>query len=622
MVGRFHFVASSLCALFAIATGSTDNEHCGVYLAISTTSTVEDTSWGLFAGKDIPAHSNIGSAEIGITIPHLRANSYVAEEDDEEGQALGRMVDFFEEFFWVPDTVGAKFELQSGRSLAGIPGAGMLASYQSKMTNADWNLTQTYFRPVQGEEPGVAHPTRGANSPFYNIQVISTNDIKAGSEIFIEYGDSWAAHESKDDLTKEDYASVDESVKQMISFFEKHKESLDKDSELEIYKFLTKDVMKAAVGISKSRRISAVLPQDPSDLFKVMEAGGVLKYSDPAVHRTADWLQKYGMCMDNIVAGPSTVPGAGRGAFATRKIPEGGLVAPVPLTHIPDVAVLDMHKLTTSDNGDFVRESDDVISQQILLNYCFGHPQSSMVLFPAGAGAAMINHADEPNAKIVWSKHPNHQKMWLQLEPEVLLDEEHMYIGLVFEIIATRDIAAGEEIFIDYGPEWKAAYKKHVDEWNAKVASGKIAKEWPLRAVDMNAQYHTLQPFKTGAELAKEPYPENVSLKAFIVLEDAEHAGTVTDPKVWYEQEEGKAVHHDNLVDIIVLDRKQLADSSATVPYTYTVLQETAVIEGVPHEVVVFLDKPNTSDQFVEDAFRHYIGIPDDIFPQGPWRNM
>ena len=251
-----------------------------------------------------------------------------------------------------------------------------------------------------------------------------------------------------------------------------------------------------------------------------------------------------------------------------------------------------------------------------------------MAFFPSGAVAAFINHSDEPNAKLVWSKHPNHQKMWLHLEPDVLLDKEHMSIGLLFEIVATREIAPGEEVFIDYGLEWKAAYKKHADEWNAKIARGEINKEWPLRAVDMNAQYHNAEPFKTEAELLMDPYPaENVALKAFLYLDESDNAGTVADPKIWGGDRIESAYHHENLFDVTVLDRIHVENHSETAPYTYKVqwvnkLGQTTVVEGVPHDALVFLDKPGTSDQFQSNAFRHYIGIPDEIFPRGPWRNL
>merc|ERR1711933_697128 len=70
----------------------------------------------------------------------------------------------------------------------------------------------------------------------------------------------------------------------------------------------------------------------------------------------------------------------------------------------------------------------------------------------------------------------------------------------------------------------------------------------------------------------------------------------------------------------------------STMPYKYTVRrsrideetdeEEVIIVRDVPHYAFTFVDKPTTSDQFNPHSFRHYIGIPDDIFPQGPWRNM
>lgn len=42
----------------------------------------------------------------------------------------------------------------------------------------------------------------------------------------------------------------------------------------------------------------------------------------------------------------------------------------------------------------------------------------------------------------------------------------------------------------------------------------------------------------------------------------------------------------------------------------------------MPQKAVTFVDKPETSDQFFKGAFRHPIGIPDEIFPEGPWRDL
>jgi hypothetical protein len=70
----------------------------------------------------------------------------------------------------------------------------------------------------------------------------------------------------------------------------------------------------------------------------------------PGQYIAADWLEENGQCMDNIKVGQSKNPNAGRGAFANRFIPKGGLVAPAPLIHIPDSEVLKMYREVTDNN--------------------------------------------------------------------------------------------------------------------------------------------------------------------------------------------------------------------------------------------------------------------------------
>merc|ERR1711966_562945 len=55
----------------------------------------------------------------------------------------------------------------------------------------------------------------------------------------------------------------------------------------------------------------------------------------PPPLRTPDWLQKHGMCLDNIIVKTSNDPSMGRGAFANRFLPKGTAVAPVPLQIYP-----------------------------------------------------------------------------------------------------------------------------------------------------------------------------------------------------------------------------------------------------------------------------------------------
>ena len=140
--------------------------------------------------------------------------------------------------------------------------------------------------------------------------------------------------------------------------------------------------MAAAAGPRKGAKITALLPSTPEELKKVKEVGGSLTFSQPTTVRPLSWLQSYGRCMDNIRPGPSTIPHAGRGAFATREMKEGTIVAPVPLIQIPSEDILDVRRVRhvpdPEDPDRFVRANDNVIGTQLLMNYLYGHPESKM----------------------------------------------------------------------------------------------------------------------------------------------------------------------------------------------------------------------------------------------------
>lgn len=144
--------------------------------------------------------------------------------------------------------------------------------------------------------------------------------------------------------------------------------------------------------------------------------------------------------MDNIRPGNSTIEQAGRGAFATRFIPKGGLVAPGPVLHIANRTTLNVYDM----GNDGARNKQ--IGRQLLLNYCFGHAESSVLLCPYTSPSAYINHnSGAPNARVVWADETtlNHNSYWL--EEDVNFLKTTAKIGLSLDFIATRDIQPGEE---------------------------------------------------------------------------------------------------------------------------------------------------------------------------------
>ena len=105
--------------------------------------------------------------------------------------------------------------------------------------------------------------------------------------------------------------------------------------------------------------------------------------------RPVEWLRSNGLCLDHIQPAISEIHHAGRGAIATRYLPKHTVVAPLPLLPIQSRDALKVKR------GGW----------QLLLNYCFSHPQSSLLLVPYAPVVNLVNHAsrDQANVKVQWS---------------------------------------------------------------------------------------------------------------------------------------------------------------------------------------------------------------------------
>ena len=187
-----------------------------------------------------------------------------------------------------------------------------------------------------------------------------------------------------------------------------------------------------------SDHISAkLLPTDINQLFDLYSNGissQVLQHR----HRSLEWLKENGQCMDNIRKGISSIEDAGYGAFTTRSIHKGDLIAPIPLLQM-NRTLFEMKILDFDDDGD-IYATDDFSTYQLMLNYCFGHSRSDVLLCMLSTGG-LINHKppcidddranksqrkcrdvifDEPNAEIRWSTWDDTDN-WLKLSLDEVL---------------------------------------------------------------------------------------------------------------------------------------------------------------------------------------------------------
>ena len=505
-------------------TAAEDTPVCGLYLAPSKHD--PQRTWGLYAGTNMPSTAKVQgdsnddddedddddflrnvvgqSSYSGINLHHFRAhNTDLYGDDPEESEFLLYQAQHVMAYSWSADKGGASEEMapyvdrETGQVIAPeddsddaammlINGPASLAAFDTKptLTNVDFDVLEAYQRTSTERDDGtvgMAHPNRGAVTPFHNVMLKSTKMILAGDEIVIRYVDpndpdaanqqGWMSSSvDVHGLSAQEYAKIDETIDQMLDFFGNHDQDLDPAAKQQIYNFLTHDFMDAAVGESKAQRVVSLFPASPEELASVKQAGGIRMYNAGNGNMNSakiKWLQEEGYCADNLRSGKSTIPNAGHGAFAVRSIGKDQVVTPVPLIHIPDKVALDMYPLEMNDEEELARNEESLmLGQQLLTNYVFGHPESTMVFFPTGPHATLINHADDPsqvNAKLQWADTETNEA-WMKIPPYEFIKNDDFYkIGLLMEIVATRDIAEGEEIFIDYGKEWKEAWDKHVE---------------------------------------------------------------------------------------------------------------------------------------------------------------
>ena len=178
-------------------------------------------------------------------------------------------------------------------------------------------------------------------------------------------------------------------------------------------------------------------------------AESTMKASDTI--KSLDWLKENGVCVfdGTITAAPTKIPHAARGAYATRNINKGEVIAISPIV----VMTRDDLKVSKSYNGGY----------QMLLNYAFGHADSSLLLLPTAPAVEYINNSvEKTNVEIRWPYNSSAsvrklygENAWLDKPLSEVLE---MSGKIAIEYIATKDIKKGEEILLNYGDGWDKSW--------------------------------------------------------------------------------------------------------------------------------------------------------------------
>ena len=596
-----------LCSLLqllstSLAARPKRSEKCGIYLAPST---IPGAGMGMFAGHIAYEKGDLVS-DFDLVIPLI-------EIDWHNGNQFYYFL--WDEYVWSATMFeGMEQEVETKTYVNGCSGGfGAAVNCRMNLVNVADTETGTVLgmSGVSSESPGA-----GAFTPYYGRQFKALKYIPPGMELYASYGKRYfetrAAYSTVP--LPADYKNADT----LLQSFRKLQSKAPALSTGEMSASLKEDLYNLMTHdfAIKSRTLYA-LPENVTQIDHVLSTGGTANSTYNVSIRSLDWLEEHGQCMDNIKDGVSQIPHAGRGAFANRFIPKDGLVAPLPLIHVGDRNVLTMYdSILDAERGVLRRNASAPYHQQLLLNYCFGHRDTSLLLCPYGLLTALINHSHQkPNARIVWSKNQRHPE-WLE-EPHHTWDHTN-HAGLSFDLVALRDIEEDEEILIDYGEEWEKAWQEH-------VANFDVPRRGYMPAFEMN-QRVDLQ-IKTIYETDYEQI-EGIYTYCRKPMVDLVLGGLVDDEELNLEvkdlEDNGcypcRVIHRSHndsyIAELFVRSDKEHPTGLWEVP----VDRVKYVLLDVPRDTFYFRDAFYARDHHQYWTFRHDMRMPDDIFPTA-WRD-
>lgn len=191
----------------------------------------------------------------------------------------------------------------------------------------------------------------------------------------------------------------------------------------------------------------------------------------------------------------------------------------------------------------------------------------------------------------------------------------------MMELVATKPIEAGEELYLDYGRSWEEAWLQHRQSWQLiteHYAPGYVADD-------------TIRLLRTESEQNHHPHPKNVDTSCFYRYSDRTQEEIATAKKAssdkvqTFQWKATKGIYDPKyLRPCKVLQRKETANGRSAYAvrmYNRPGLDEAEripkgemhLVTHIPRNAIQLTDKPGTTDQHLPAAFRHEIHLPDDI---------
>jgi hypothetical protein len=661
-----------------LRTGSKDDEkQCTVWMAPS--SLLGNPGYGLFTTRDMAQWETVLGGPDGVSIPIESYNQRRGSET--ENLHKDEWIAVWDNYWWgrgVPDHVNyfagsdiVDYQIAFGAlpnsksfisfylivmppciylspclpvsdQLAPLPhflGHCMLDSLHSQYPKPPYD--DSLVSRSQGD-PGV-----GAFSYSMGREFAVTREMKAGEELFLNYGYCKHRVDGGDTPDWTDHIFVPSDFKKAADIIWDHINLHDNSSS-------SGSEAVSLEGKNTDKLVAKLLPKTQAEVTEIQSKVKSKKDLPMYLAQTAglsphtpDWIRSHGMCMEHMVPRKSMLQQAGQGGVAQHRIRKGEMVVPAPLLQIMDKNVLALYDHHKRRKG-----------TQLLLNYCFGHAESSMLLCP-DTNAVLINHCSKrtkecgpagPNADYQWSIgwDPT-SDAWRTRSLDDIAKEPGR--GLAFEIIALRDIAPGEEVFMDYGVEWERAWASHVTNWSppatddsfvtAKKANengGRILAELvsgdPRKVVDHPYLFTGCQYWSSSADSDRaysHEYPEWHKVPEWHRLTDEEilERFSRSGKEYKYSYETGYTDHADTShwpCSVIGVED----DGSYVVRIHQNMFEHEQpwetnnvprLLYGFSRKAIHYFVKPYASDQHLPGVFRHPIGLRDEIFPPH-WKDL
>jgi hypothetical protein len=594
LCGRRHWLCVMMCFVVVMISAGDDDaptrhwdydpmDECTLFLAESS---IPNAGWGMYTGKQLGRGDVIGPTDVVIQVADQEANMQLWKDTGHAELPLWKMHDYY----WNSDITYANNEGDDISSI--VPGLGMAANSHTGLVNVE-NI---------GAQRRQSEGNNGAFSHFTEQTFRTYEPLLAGHELFAEYGDNWFSERFGDDFPlSRDYVLADNIVS---SFFNKVAGRVSEESSAlaEIWNTVVESVPLF------SKRLASALPKT---LGQVLDRRGRRRRSAylsvPNVIRPLSWLREEGMCMDHIVTNTSNIKHAGLGAFATRFLPKGTIVAPAPVVplsknHLKVVVPYNSHHRKRIRKGQYDHEPIWE-GYQLLLNYVYGHPSTSLVFFPYATAVNLINHnGTKPNVMLQWS---SKETPVFDQTPSDLLKNPKTFL---MEIVALRDIRESEEIFLDYGEPWQKAW----DEHGHFEPDPDFSSAWSYAQEEI---YRTEEGIDRG-------YPDHVEVFCWYDYDADESVESIMEMGGHQEIRQWKPHDTSNIFEAQRCRlRSHVTSKEGEIRYSVRILEvedgdpNIVIVENVPRSSITFRDTKYSSPQFQRKAFRHEIRLPDSMIP-------